>query len=215
VSEDGEVIAEGYWADRQNEYGSLTSMLVANTVTGAASLLRRGLLDYALPFPPAPGAPYHDHWIALCALATGDIVYVDDPLLDYVQHPAAVLGSEAIAAGAAPGVAARLRRLARDPAAALERWRDAYLDEYCRIMLFATVLELRCRPLLTPAKRRALSRILAGERSPLSLAWLAARPLRGLAGRNETMRFEHRLLRGIAWRHLAPRLSRRRRSAAG
>jgi hypothetical protein len=71
------------------------------------------------------------------------------------------------------------------------------------------VLRMRCEELLSPPKRRALDLVLAGERSPRSIAWLALRPLRRLAGRNDTLGFEHWLLRGIAWRYLAPRLSRR------
>ena len=42
-----------------------------NTVTGAASLFRRELLDVALPFPDVPGKPFHDHWLACVALAIG------------------------------------------------------------------------------------------------------------------------------------------------
>ena len=55
-------------------------------MTGAASLLRRELLDHALPFPPAQFAHFHDHWIALVALSLGEIAFVDEPLYDYVQH---------------------------------------------------------------------------------------------------------------------------------
>ena len=40
-----------------------------------------------------PGVPYHDHWLALVALAGGDLAYVDRPLYDYVQHRAAVQGA--------------------------------------------------------------------------------------------------------------------------
>ena len=50
---------------RRNNHADLLSLLVANAVTGAASLFRRSLLDHALPFPPAQFAHFHDHWIAL------------------------------------------------------------------------------------------------------------------------------------------------------
>jgi hypothetical protein len=66
--------------------------LVANTITGAASLFRREVLDYALPFPPRYGAAYHDHWVALVAMALGEVDYIDRPLYDYVQHDGAALG---------------------------------------------------------------------------------------------------------------------------
>ena len=202
IRPDGSVLAGTLWERRRNNRTNLASLLLSNTVTGAAALLRRELLDLVLPLPPAPGTPYHDHWAALVALATGGLAYVDRPLLDYVQHPRAVLGYEAIGARARLGRTERLRRLVREPRSALDRWRDAYFDEWCRTLVFARVLEMRCGGRLAGDKRRALDRVLAGERSAKTLAWLAARPARSLAGRNETRGFEHRLLRGLAWRHL-------------
>jgi len=38
-----------------------------DSVTGAASLFPRELLEYALPFPPRQFAHFHDHWVALTA----------------------------------------------------------------------------------------------------------------------------------------------------
>lgn len=200
---DGAVVAESLWGRRRNNRTNLASLLLANTVTGAASLFRRDLLDYVLPLPPAPGEPYHDHWIALVALARGELAYVDRPLLDYVQHRGAVIGYEAINAPGIPSRLSRLRRLIVQPGAAFDRWREAYFAEYCRLRVLAVVLRMRCDHAMSPAKRRAVARFLAGERSPASLAWLAVRPLRAVGGRNETLGFEHRLLRGIAWRQLA------------
>ena len=79
VSRTGEPIAETYWTERRNNHEDLLSVLVANSVTGAASLFRRDLLDDALPFPPAQFSHFHDHWIALTALARGEIAFVDRP----------------------------------------------------------------------------------------------------------------------------------------
>ena len=81
-----------YWEQRANNHADMLSLLVANCVTGAASLFPRELLDDALPFPPAQFAHFHDHWLALTALALGEIRYVDRPLYDYVQHGSATLG---------------------------------------------------------------------------------------------------------------------------
>jgi glycosyltransferase involved in cell wall biosynthesis len=215
IRPDGEVIASSLWTRRRNNRSNLASLLFSNTVTGAASLFRRELLELALPFPPAPGAPYHDHWLALVALASGELAYVQKPLFDYVQHPGAVIGYEAIDARLGPGLGERLRRLLSNPPAALPRWREAYLDEYCRTLLFARVLRMRCAITLPPAKRRALDLVLAGERSPRTLGWLAIRPLRALIGRNETMGFEHRLLRGIVWRRIARTFSTRHEGNSG
>ena len=88
----------------------LLSLLVANSVTGAASLFRAELLDDALPFPPAQFAHFHDHWIALVALSLGDIAFVERPLYDYVQHGDATLGHAA--ANRMPAMRERLARCA-------------------------------------------------------------------------------------------------------
>jgi glycosyltransferase involved in cell wall biosynthesis len=205
VRSDGSVLAETLWRERRNNLTDLASLLFANSVTGAAAMFRRDLLDLALPFPEAPGKPYHDHWVALVARGAGRLAYIDRPLLDYIQHSGAVLGADAIAARPALGRRARLRRLARDPTAARERWREAYEQEWLRVEAFARALLVRCGDRLGPDDRRVLERVTAGERSPRTWAWLAMRPLRSVAGRNETKGFEHRLLRGLVWRRLTSR----------
>ena len=45
VDEDGELLAETYWQERRNNHDDIASVLMANSVTGAASLFRRELLD--------------------------------------------------------------------------------------------------------------------------------------------------------------------------
>ena len=47
----GEVLAETFWEGRRNNHTNLASLLVANTVTGAATLMRREVVERALPFP--------------------------------------------------------------------------------------------------------------------------------------------------------------------
>ena len=44
---------------------------------------------------------------------------------------------------------------------------------------------------------------MAADRSAAACAWLAARPLRVLAGRTETLGSESELVRGLLWRRLA------------
>ena len=80
------------WEGRRNNHTDLASLLVANTVTGAATLFRREIADLALPFPETSGLQFHDHWLGCVALAAGDVAYVDGPLYDYVQHGGAVFG---------------------------------------------------------------------------------------------------------------------------
>ncbi len=95
IIRDGQVLSETYWSHRRNNHTDLFSLLLTNSVTGAASLFRSELLDDALPFPPAQFSHFHDHWIALTALALGEIAFTSRPLYDYVQHGQASLGHAA------------------------------------------------------------------------------------------------------------------------
>jgi glycosyltransferase involved in cell wall biosynthesis len=195
VDRAGELRASTLWRGRRPNHSNLASLLIANTVPGAACLFRREVVERALPFPDGPGWDFHDHWLALVALASGDVAYVDRPLYDYVQHPGAVLGRVTASpeAGAGrPSLKARLRR-----------WRSAYFTGCLQVELYATVLLARCDDALAPRKRRALRLLARASRSPLAFAWLSLRPLRGLAGRNETLGTESILVRGILWRRLA------------
>src|SRR5207248_10245457 len=92
VTAEGDVLRETLWRGRSNNHTNLASLLIANTITGAASLMRRDAVARALPFPETNGYKFHDHWLSLVALASGRISYVDRPLYDYVQHPGAVFG---------------------------------------------------------------------------------------------------------------------------
>jgi glycosyltransferase involved in cell wall biosynthesis len=72
---------------------SATDFIANNQVTGSLCVFRRELLDVALPFPTmATPAQYHDHWIGLCALATGGVSITDDVVQDYIQHTGNVVG---------------------------------------------------------------------------------------------------------------------------
>jgi glycosyltransferase involved in cell wall biosynthesis len=206
VDVDGRVLSESFWRGRRNNHTDLTSMMVANTITGSASLFRRAMLDVALPFPDIPGWQFHDHWLALAALATGRIAYVDRPLYDYVQHIDAVLGKLVLGHGSAdePGPPKRsLRGL-------MSGWRADHFCGYLQTEVQAQMLLARCGRELTPPKRRALKRMVASARSPFGLARLWVRPLRRFYGRNETLGGESQLVRGILWRHIVKLRSLRR-----
>jgi glycosyltransferase involved in cell wall biosynthesis len=208
VDAGGEVLSETLWSGRTNNVDDIVSLLLVNSVPGAATLFRRRLLDAALPFPSGPGMQFHDHWIATAALATGRIAYVNRPLYDYIQHRRAVQGRVALERGEGPrapdasrGWGARARR-------AWTRWRGSYHRAYLPVAVWARVLLVRCGDRLTPRQRRGLRRVLAAEHSPFALAWLAARPLRRLLGRDDTLGMEWVLVRGIAWRWLMAVLAR-------
>lgn len=88
----GEIHSETFWRGRRNNHTDLPTLMVANTITGAASMIRASLLADILPFPKQLGPLFHDHWIGLVALVRGGIGYVDAPLYDYVQHDGGVIG---------------------------------------------------------------------------------------------------------------------------
>jgi hypothetical protein len=206
----GSVVSDTYWARRRNNHSDLLSLLVANAVTGAASLFPRELLDDALPFPPGQFAHFHDHWIGLVALALGEIRFVDRPLYDYVQHGDATLGHAA--ANRMPSLRERAGALRRDPRERVRLWRMHYFVDACRLLQFATVLRLRCGERMSAPKHRALDAFLRADRSPLPLTTLAGRGARELLGRRppETLGAEWMLLHAFAWQRLLSATARDR-----
>jgi hypothetical protein len=180
VDGDGGVLSPTYWTNRVATWDDLGAELQTNVVTGAASLVRRDVLDVALPFPDELAGSFHDHWLAVCALAVGRLAYVDMPLVDYVQHGDNVVGwSE--------------RRRRDEPssgepyAARAARDRERHLE---RPRLWARTLLDRC-PSLEPAKRRALERA-----ARAGLPWLAAGALREQLDPRRTLEARRRALRG-------------------
>ena len=199
VGRDGEVISETWWNRRRNNHSDLLSLLVANAVTGAASLMRRELLDYALPFPPAQFAHFHDHWIGLTALSLGEIEFVAEPLYDYVQHGDASLGHAA--ANRMTSLRDRIahRRALRER---VRMWRLHYFVDIWRLRQFAAVLLMRCSERMSSRKRRTLERFIGADDSLASLLGLAVRGARELTGTPETLGAEWALFHALAWRRL-------------
>lgn len=198
VEADGRVRRETMWRGRRNNHSDLVSMLVANTITGASSLFRRELLDLGLPFPDTPGFQFHDHWLAVVSLASGEVAYIDRPLYDYVQHPGAVFGH--VTHGSRPPSRWPLPAARGRPK--LPRWRAGYFYGYLSRKSQAMVVLLRCAERLSENKRRGLERFIACEETLMGLLWLACRPLRRLVGRSETVGTEIELAQGIAWKRL-------------
>lgn len=83
--------ARGTLTDRRNV--GAADLIATNQVTGSLCVFRREVLETALPFPSlAAPSQYHDHWLALCALASGGISILDEALQDYIQHGGNVVG---------------------------------------------------------------------------------------------------------------------------
>jgi glycosyltransferase involved in cell wall biosynthesis len=183
VSPAGEVIRPSYWTERRNNFTNFGSLLLANTVTGAASLFRRDLLDDALPFPPRLARAFHDHWLAMVAMARGEIAYVDQPLYDYVQHGDAVIGHSTANKRPRPIRRHVMERL-RNPTGGS---RTVYYYDWHQELLMLEVLRLRCWDRMAPAKRRTLRRLLRADDGIAGLTWLLGRRARRLRGRDETL----------------------------
>jgi glycosyltransferase involved in cell wall biosynthesis len=207
VDVDGNLLASTYWTTRPNNNTNFASLIMANTVTGAASMFRRELLSYALPFPERIGEAYHDHWIACVALALGEIAYVDRPLYDYVQHQNNVIGHFA---PARKSFAKKSLRLLTHPGGAREaiaknlgQWRAIYFHDLMRLKMLARVIELRCTDRLSGEKRKILRRIARLDESLVAESWLAMRSLKNWGRTSETIGAENSLLRALVWRRYA------------
>jgi glycosyltransferase involved in cell wall biosynthesis len=73
------------------EHGdAFATLLRRNLVTGATVVLRRGLVDVALPVPEGW---VHDEWLAAIAAAIGGLRLLPEPLIDYRQHGANQIGA--------------------------------------------------------------------------------------------------------------------------
>ncbi|MGR4872139.1 glycosyltransferase family 2 protein [Variovorax sp. LARHSF232] len=66
-------------------------LLRRNLVTGATTVLRRSLLEHALPFPPEW---LHDEWLGLIAAALGGLDIVEWCSIDYRQHGTNQVGAQ-------------------------------------------------------------------------------------------------------------------------
>ena len=194
------MLADTYWQERRNNHDDIASLLMANSVTGAASLFPRELLDHALPFPPGQFHHFHDHWLGLTALALGEIEFVERPLYDYVQHGDAVLGHAQ--ANRMARLGERIRGWRRPLRDRVRLWRLTYFVDACRLLQFATILDLRCGD-SDGARQAPRARALPARGSLAAAArrgW-RARAAREFVGRPETLGAELGLLFGFTWRH--------------
>jgi glycosyltransferase involved in cell wall biosynthesis len=198
VSADGAEQAPTYWTTRRPNRGDLATLLIANTVTGAAAMLRRRVLDTILPFPPAFGAAFHDHWIACAALAMGEIAFIDQPLYDYVQHGGNVIGHFAPPVFPLWTRAWRWLKFFWPPKVghnirvALGNGRTHFFDNWLRVQQIAATLRLRCAAYLCVDHRRALDRV-------QNQIWLGALGVRHARGLNTTVGMEFHMLHARLW----------------
>lgn len=201
----GRVLATSYWGTRLNQFERLDFLLIANTISGAACMFRRRLLDDILPMPVKQPGAFHDHWIGCVALAAGKIKYIDRPLYDYVQHGENVIGH---APGVPRSIGAKLmvglglfapwgfRKRLRAFARVCENRANGPMSYVLQVV---RTLESRFSGRLTQAKELQLRRVGGLPRSWRSIFWLLLLLCRRRSGVSETNGQEGVLFKAVLW----------------
>lgn len=107
IDQDGKELADSFsrHSRKMTLPRSLTEACLNGSVTGCTTLLRRELLDMALPIPQ--GVYVHDKWLGLIAFMEGRFAYLDEALIGYRQHTGNSIGL----ADAAPSLAGKLLKV--------------------------------------------------------------------------------------------------------
>ncbi|SDO40392.1 Glycosyltransferase involved in cell wall bisynthesis [Cryobacterium flavum] len=148
---------------------AIDAYLRRNIVTGATMMVRRELVEQALPFP---AAWVHDEWMAMVAAATGLVDLLEDQLTDYRQHGGNQIGVTSLDASGklgrlrAPRTARNARLLAR--AAALQERASGFEPAAS-----ASVLALIDAKLAHEARRSALPAARLLRVGPIVRGWRA------------------------------------------
>lgn len=79
----------------QAQNHDLAHLLIENKLIGCTMMFNRAVANKMRKMPTR--ARYHDWWIALIAAAFGEIVYVDEPTINYRQHARNVVGGKTYA----------------------------------------------------------------------------------------------------------------------
>ncbi len=89
-----QIINESFSSIKPYHDNSLEMYYLRNNVTGCTALLKRELIEVALPFPE--NIIMHDHYLALCAKVCNKLAYIDNKLIKYRQHSQNIIGSRQI-----------------------------------------------------------------------------------------------------------------------
>ncbi|MGA2470728.1 MAG: glycosyltransferase [Solirubrobacteraceae bacterium] len=143
VDDQGRVRSHTMWTSRRRGGGDLRSLLAANSVCGATTVFDRRLLDVALPFPVGPDILYHDQWIGVVAAAGGGVTWVDEPLVDYVQHDGNAFGHARAVADEVTHLRLNQTLHAMASAGAPRSSLPGHIDALMRARLLETALTLR------------------------------------------------------------------------
>lgn len=96
-------------------------LLRRNLVTGACTMFRRSLVEYAAPFP---AGWVHDEWLGVIAAAVASTDFIDDATIDYRQHGANQIGATKIS------LAGQFRRMVEP-----RRSRNARLEANANVLV--------------------------------------------------------------------------------
>lgn len=202
IDDDETVLAESFWGRRRNQCDDLLALLQLNTVTGAACLARAEFVrTRALPFPPGTPSAFHDHWLAVAALAAGHVSFVDRAVQSYRQHGANVSGRREDDLDEGLPTLPRRRRssaVLEDLSEEQRRRLDAVAEfELPRLAQFAAVLVLRDDGRLDAATRARLEQLSWADRRIEPLVDLTELPS---STRSDTAGAERLFLLAGLWR---------------
>lgn len=95
IGQNDEVLHSSMFAyEKRQKRPGLRDSLYRNTITGMTVLMRRRLVEIALPLPAQSGVHfYHDLWLGLIAHCSGGVHLIDEPLVDYRQHGTNAIGA--------------------------------------------------------------------------------------------------------------------------
>ncbi|MGJ8722271.1 MAG: glycosyltransferase family 2 protein [Salinibacterium amurskyense] len=102
-------------------------MLRRNLVTGACTVFRRSLVEFAAPFPPSW---VHDEWLGIIAAAVASTDFVEQPTIDYRQHGSNQIGATKLSLA---GKFGRMMEPRRDRNARLETNMTVLVDRLQRL----------------------------------------------------------------------------------
>lgn len=95
VDADGNTLQESFFAHQgwDKTVTTLPRLLVQNNVTGCTLLMNAALRRLVVQHGDPARMHMHDWFIALTAAAFGQIIFVDEPLVNYRQHGVNVMGA--------------------------------------------------------------------------------------------------------------------------
>lgn len=199
VNAAGQTLASSSFANRDSNSSDLASLVLSNSVTGAAALFSTEVLRRALPFPLGIDRLAHDHWLACVAMATGKVKYLADCLYDYVQHGENAIGyHDAVKPSFFNFLYFGLKIAAtREGRLAAE---GIFRCDVLKVTSVAQEILQRCSEVLDRASKSELQRLADLSPTPGMLLWLL---WRGLKTARLTTGAEHHLALGLWGQYLS------------